>query len=305
MIVERIKYFFCQVSNDWQIGIIKSDLRNFLFSDISFKIKWMKSDFSTYKADPFGIEKEGKLYLFYEEYIKCVDYAVLKCCILDKKLKILDDQIILDDGTHKSFPFVFQHLDKYYLMPESGYIDKLIVYEALEFPFQWKEKAIFLNFPVSDAIIKEIENRWFLFYCKAKTLNENEVLYMRVSDNLFCDWQSLEEKIVKNDLYDSRNAGDIVHFDQKYYRFAQNCKNQYGESVVVNEIINFDFSSYNEKFILEKKIQSLNNGFHTLNATENFILIDRRIYKYKLKSFAQIFSQTLNLFIKPTKIQKR
>lgn len=304
MIVERIKYFFCHVSNDWQIGIIKSDLRNFLLSDIASKINWMKSDFSVYKADPFGLEKEGKLYLFYEEYLKSADYAVLKCSILDKNLKILDDQIILDDGTHKSFPLVFQHLDNYYLMPESGYIDKLVVYEAVEFPFKWKEKAILLNFAVSDAIIKEIENRWFLFYCKSKTLNENEVLYMRVSDNLFCDWQSLEEKIVKEDLYDSRNAGDIVNFEQKYYRFAQNCKNQYGESVVVNEIINFDFSIYNEKFILEKKLPSLNNGFHSLNATENFVLIDRRIYKYKLKSFTQIFNQCLSLFPKHTKIQK-
>ncbi len=305
MIIERIKYFFCHVSNDWQIGIIKSDLRNFLFSNSPYRIHWMESNFQIYKADPFGIEKDGKLYLFYEEYLKSAEYAILKCAILDKNLQIIDDQIILDDGTHKSFPFVFQHIDKYYLMPESGCIDKLIFYEALDFPFIWLEKQVLLNFAVSDAIIEELDNKWYLFYCKSKTMNENEILFVRVSDNLFCDWQKIEENIVKVNFYDSRNAGKIVNFGGKYYRFAQNCKNQYGESVVVNEIIDFEIARYEEKFILEKKLSSLNNGFHTLNSTDNFVLVDRRVYKYKFKSFAEIFNQIYSLVIKQIKLKKK
>lgn len=298
MKVESIKYFFCHVSNDWQIGIIKSDLKSFLFANKKKKVNWIKSDFNVYKADPFGVEKEGKLYLFYEEYIKSLEYAVLRCGIFDENLKFIVDQIILDDGTHKSFPFVFQHLGKYYLMPESGYIDKLIVYEATEFPFKWKEKMILLNFPVSDAVIKYLGNKWYLFYSKSKAVNENKVLYLRVSNQLFDDWQNLEERIVKNDLYDSRNAGDIVNLGGSYYRFAQNCEKQYGENVVVNEILDFDISSYTERFVLEKRLLSANNGFHTLNATSNFVLLDRRINRLKLKSLATIFRQIFKLLSK-------
>ena len=108
MIIERLKYFFFHVHNDWQIGLIKSDLKTFIFSNLSHNIKWIKCNFDAYQADPFGIEKDGKFYVFYEEYLKTQSYAILKCSIYDKDLNKTDDRIILDDGTHKSFPFVFE-----------------------------------------------------------------------------------------------------------------------------------------------------------------------------------------------------
>lgn len=291
MIVERLKYFFCHVHNDWQIGIIKSDLNKFIFSNLSQKIKWIKTDFSVYQADPFGIEKDGNLYLFYEEYLKNNEYAILKCSIYDTHLRRIDERVILDDGTHKSFPFVFENNNQYYLMPESGALDKLIIYESIDFPFEWGNEKVLLHFACSDAILKKLENKWYLFYSKSKVENENEILYMRSSEDLFCDWDSQKEFIGIKDYYSSRNAGNIYKINGNYYRFSQNCLNQYGENIVVNHITNIDIQHYTETFTLEKKIQTKNNGFHTLNATEKYVLVDRRFYRLKLKSFYTILNQ--------------
>lgn len=293
MIRERLKYLFFHVHNDWQIGIIKSDLNKFIFSNSSNDVKWIPCNFDVYQADPFAIEKDGFLYLFYEEFLKAKDYAIIKCSIYDHNLKKIDEQTILDDGTHKSFPFIVQEDQKFYLMPESGALEKLILYESIEFPFKWSKKKVILNFACSDAILHEINNQWYLFYSKSKHIDENNVLYMRFSKDLFCDWDNKFEYVVKNDSYNARNAGSISKIGDSNYRFAQNCSTLYGLSVIVNKISNFSDEHFEETFILEKKLSSKNNGFHTVNATEHFVLVDRRINRTKLKSINTIIQQIL------------
>jgi len=293
LILERLKYFFFHVNNDWQIGLIQTDLNTFLFSNLSPKIKWIKCDFDVYQADPFGFEKDGNLYVFYEEYLKKQSYAILKCSIYDSDLNKKGDRIILDDGTHKSFPFCFIDDTNHYLMPESGALNKLIIYESLDFPFSWGNEKVILNFACSDAILKKIENKWYLFYTKSNEENENGILYMRLSADLFGDWEAQEEYIVKKDLYNSRNAGDIYKINDTYYRFAQNCLNQYGENIIVNKIEFIDNRDIEESFCLEKNLYTKNNGFHTLNGTQNFVLIDRRINRLKPKSIKLILQQLL------------
>lgn len=286
--IERLKYFFFHVHNDWQIGIVRSDLNKFLFSNLPQKIKWIKCEFNVYQADPFGIEKDGKLYLFYEEYLKDKEYALLKCSVYDTHLNKTDDRVILDDGTHKSFPFVFEHENRFYLMPESGALNKLILYESLEYPYLWGKERVLLNFACSDAIIKKIKDKWFLFYTKSNRKDENEILYLRVSSTISGDWENQHERIVNKNLFNSRNAGAIQEIDGHFFRFAQNCSKYYGENVVVQQISNLDFESYTEETICEKQNPASFNGFHTLNATQNFILVDRRKLRYKLKPVSEL-----------------
>jgi hypothetical protein len=293
LILERLKYFFFTVHNDWQIGIVKSNLNTFVFSNSFPKVNWIKSDFNVYQADPFGIEKNGNLYLFYEEFIKEKDYAVLKCSVFDSILKKIDERVILDDGSHKSFPFVFENEGKFYLMPESGALDKLMVYECVEFPFNWRKERVILNLPCSDAILKKLGNEWLLFYTKSNQKDENETLYLRASSQLFGNWENETERIVNKELFSSRNAGDIHEIDGIFYRFTQNCKNFYGESIVVKQITNFEPQSYSEKFFCEKILPEKCNGFHTLNSTQNFILVDRRKLRYQLKPVSLIFKQII------------
>lgn len=298
MIIERLKYFFFNVHNDWQIGVIHSSLKNFIFSEDDPKIKWITCGFNVYQADPFGIERNGNLYLFYEEFLKEKDYAVLKCMVLNNQLKKLEDRIILDDGTHKSFPFLFESDDTWYMMPESGALNKLEIYECNEFPFVWKQKHVILSFACSDAILQKVENTWFLFYTKSNTTDENKTLYLRKSEDLFGNWELETETIVNNDDYSSRNAGSIYKIDEDYFRFAQNCSNSYGENVVIKKVNRFSFDDYKETVISEKYLPENCNGFHTLNANDSFVLVDRRRYRYQLKSISVIFRQLKKFIIK-------
>lgn len=289
MILEKLKYLFFDVQNDWQIGIIKSSLHSYIFTDNNSKIHWLKCKFNVYQADPFAIEKDGLIYLFYEEYLKEKKYAILKCSVYNSSLEILQESVILDDGTHKSFPLIFEFEGTFYMIPESGVISKLILYECVNFPFDWVEKKTIFNFPCSDSVMKNINGVWHLYYTKSNVQSENEKLFLRTSDNLFCDWNQEIEICIKNDLRSARNAGNIYLLNKKYFRFSQKCMNYYGESIVVNEIIESSEFDYKEVEIGEKKLIRKNStGFHTLNATKNFVFVDRRHQRLKLKSFFSI-----------------
>lgn len=296
MILERLKYFFFYIHNDWQIGIIRTSLKNFIFSDEVPEIRWIDVDFDVYQADPFGIEVADKLYVFYEEFNKKNNYAVIKCSIFNEALFRIDDRVILDDGTHKSFPFVFEFQDHYYLMPESGALNSLVIYESLDFPFKWGNERTLLPFGCSDAIINCIDGKWYLFYTKANSSTENDCLYLRTCDQLFGDWEQEEELMVNNNRYSSRNAGNIYRVEGSLYRFAQNCQNQYGESVVVKLIETITKESFKEIVLFEKKLGKKYNGFHTLNATDNYTLVDRRKFSFQLKPISVLLVQ-LKAFI--------
>ncbi len=277
---------------------MRSNLKNFIFSEMIPKIEWIKCDFKVYQADPFGIEKNGKLYLFYEEFIKEKDYAVLKCSILDANLKQIEDRVILDDGTHKSFPFLIENDGYLYMMPETGAMDSLILYECTVFPFEWRKMNKILSFACSDAVMKNIDGSWFLLYTKANTKNENKNLYLRTANNLLGDWEREPEILVNQDNYSSRNAGSIYEIDGVNYRFAQNCNNSYGENVVIKKIVETSRSKFNEAVTIEKSLHENCNGFHTLNATKSFVLVDRRKYRYQFKPFGVILKQIKNVILK-------
>jgi hypothetical protein len=56
--------------------------------------------------------------------------------------------------------------------------------------------------------------------------NANEILYLIVSNDLFCVWKKLDEKIVKINICDSRKTGEFVNFAESIIDLRKTAKNQ-------------------------------------------------------------------------------
>jgi hypothetical protein len=299
MILEKLKYLFFKVYYDWEIGIIQNEKLDVFLGSISPKyIKWFHSKKDVYQADPFAIEKDGMIYLFYEEYSRIKNYGYICCAVLNHNLEIIEKQLVIDDGSHKSFPYLFTIDDNLYMMPESVASNSLDIYRCVKFPFQWEIDCTILNSPCSDAIIFQEKNLWHLLYTKGNSTEENLNLYLRVNDNPFLNWDSTKEMLVKSDLSSSRNAGKLFIKNNRTYRSSQDCTNRYGEKIIINEVLNFNFESYTEIKIVEINFNEQGIfGPHTINFTRNYTFLDRQFERRILKSWEEI-AQTFRLILK-------
>lgn len=284
-LLERIKYFLFEVENDWEIGIASASVESIFFMGKLPEIKWLKMPQNVFWADPFGVELNNNYHIFYEEFQKDKGYATINCMILDSGLKELQRKVIIDKGSHLSYPYIFSYAGHYYMLPESCIAGKLMLFKATSFPFEWKEESILLHIPCVDSILFHAKDYWWLLYSKGMTDNCNSNLYVRKNSNPITGWDNCSELAIHSTAYNTRNGGVVFASDSELYRITQNCTERYGQSVVINKITTLSDHNFAEtpaKEILLK--QRGVTGFHTLSPLGKYALVDRRRERLFFKS---------------------
>ena len=235
-------------------------------------------------ADPFLFKYNGTIYLFYERYDCITRKGSLAYRIINKNFTVGPVNVVIEEGSHLSFPFIFEKDEEVYLIPESSSQNCIQVYKADCFPDKWsKHKVIAHNLAAVDTIVLKIENdntNVWLHTSVGDSCNvENYFLILDNDFNLV-----KKEKAKSYSGYGNRNAGKIVYEDGKVYRIGQDCTNgEYGKGLVVYDVTNpkqeielkylsiFDFEiDKNENYC----------GVHTYNECGDLSVIDR---KYLLK----------------------
>lgn len=250
---------------NWKIGFYKNN-----------ELKLLNQPRKSFWADPFIIEKEGLLYLFFEELINNI--GKISCVILNKKLEIKEHKIILDKNYHLSFPNVFLFEDSYFMIPESSQDNNLQLYKCISFPFEWKfEMNLIQNIKLIDSVWIFYNNLYWIFANKIEDFehDNNERLYIYYSEKLLSNnWVSHCQNPVITDFKTARNAGNIFIENNKIFRPSQNCTNGYGNNIVINEITELSILNYSEKKFDEVFASKNYEGTHTYNKTNNYQVAD-------------------------------
>ncbi len=250
---------------NWKIGFYENN-----------ELKLLEQPRKSFWADPFIIEKEGLLYLFFEELIKNI--GKISCVILNKKLEIIEHKIILDKNYHLSFPNVFLFEDSYFMIPETSQNNNLQLYKCISFPFEWKfEMNLIQNIKLIDSVWIFHNNIYWIFANKIEDFehDNNERLYIYYSEKLLSNnWISHCQNPVITDFKTARNAGNIFIENNKMFRPSQNCTNGYGNNVVINEITELSILNYCEKKFDEVFASKNYEGTHTFNKTKNYQVAD-------------------------------
>lgn len=140
----------------WDIMIIK-DHGTHLFPDNTLEIlnksaaQQLKKKY-TFQADPFLIEKDDKLYVFYEAFSFRNSKGTLRCRILDRELTEIDDVKLegFDDlRCHLSFPFLININNQLFMIPESSERKEVLLFQSVEFPARWKKIKFYSLTPKS------------------------------------------------------------------------------------------------------------------------------------------------------------
>lgn len=238
----------------------------------------------TFQADPFIIDKDDHLYVFYEAFSFLNSKGILRCRVLNKDLREVDDVKLegFDDlKCHLSFPFLFQFDGQLFMIPESSERKEIILFQSVDFPARWeKVKVLVPNLAVTDNVIFELNNVYFLV---STTMNYEITIH--TAESIFGEWKKISPELNVCNIH-HRGAGTPFFINNKAYIFTQECNpGEYGKSIFIKELLSLTPLKYEEKLI--GKINSpINNslGIHTINFTEKYIVYDTRRIIFSLLS---------------------
>ena len=250
------------------------------FSSSLWRYKKIVPPKDRFWADPHIIYKNQKYHIFIEELIYATEKGHISLIEMDQEGNFSKPEVVLDRPYHLSYPYVFEHENEYYMIPESLQNKTIELYKCIEFPKKWEfQMNLMENIEAVDTTPFYHAGKWWLFANCIETEGTSswDELYLFSSENLFSqDWKPHKNNPVVSDCKSSRPAGKIFLEGNRIYRPSQNCSVRYGYGFNINEIIRLDDEHYEEKIVSavqpnwDKKII----GTHTFNRVENLHVID-------------------------------
>ena len=234
-----------------------------------------------FQADPFMVDEGEKSYLFYEE----LDYKTLKGYLLvseydETKKAFGNPHEILRKPYHLSYPNIFKHEGKYYMIPETHENETVDLYEAEKFPLKWKKVRTMLSgLKAVDATLYQKDGLWWMFVNIAAkegfSLNDELYIYY-CKDFRTDDWTPHKMNPVVCDVTSARPAGHLLEKEGKLFRPAQDCSGVYGRGMVINEILELSETTYKERVVQHIRADFADDlvAVHTFNHSRRFSVID-------------------------------
>lgn len=232
-------------------------------------------------ADPFLLEYEGTIHLFFEAFSsKEGNYGTI-AHLTEDTLGEKRIAPVLDTGFHLSFPNIFQYEDALYMLPETGANRTISLYKAIEFPKAWEfAQDLLTDLKAVDSDIFQHEGRWWLFTCiqatpTKGTYHELHIFYAKTP--LTDSWQPHPHNPVVISSVGGRLGGKLRKEGKRLIRVGQINTKTYGYGLCEMEIIRLTPHQYEEKHMRTIKPKSLGRtvkAIHTLNQVGSIQVLD-------------------------------
>jgi len=205
---------------------------------------------SEFLADPFLCRYEGKNWLFFEGMRanrgnRGRAKGVI-CCLEQVDREWRYRGIALEEPWHLSFPYVFEHGGRTYMIPESGQSGAVSLYECEEFPLKWRKRGDLIrggcNY-VDAALVRQ----GGVFYLVVTPAGASLRPELWESNSLDGPWvRHPQSDHVSPSLRLRRNGGAFVREGDRLYRIAQDCEEGYGRRLYRVPIVQLTPERYEE-----------------------------------------------------------
>lgn len=231
-------------------------------------------------ADPFLFKSGNELFLFYERQEKW--YGKGRICMRKTSdlIQWSEEVDVLVEPFHLSFPNVFEHNGKIYMLPETGADHSISLYEAEDDTLcRWKLKSKLMqeDIPWYDSTIYCKEGKYYLFTSHDDNIQQTQHLF--ISDNLDGPYREHPCSPIFVGRDGGRNAGSIIEMGKEMYRPTQICQDSYGEQVSMMKIEKLTPTEYEETLFVDNVINTnilpyMNGGhqFNIVNFKDRFIV---------------------------------
>lgn len=242
----------------------------------------IKNSVRYWAADPFLFSYDGETYIFAELYDYVSRKGIIGCCKWDGK-RFGRWKAIIREPYHLSYPFIFEHKGSVYIMPESGADGSLYLYRATAFPLRWEKlPPIRKGVVYGDTTLFCHDNRAFAVTYDVENPRQPNLVLLDIEKS---------ENDCKLDFEDvdlRRPAGKYFICNGEEFRPAQNCREDYGKSILFYRY-SFENRAYSEECVGEVFPQELLyskkvflDGMHTYNSDRKFEVIDIKTRRFNL-----------------------
>jgi hypothetical protein len=241
----------------------------------------VQSPSDRFHADPFLFEKNGKTYLFVEDFRYVDDRAVISYCEVAPDGSFDLPVEALRRPYHLSYPFLIEDEGEIYMMPETRGNRTLELYRATNFPTDWEPAGVlFNNAFMADATIQIMNGKFWMFATVSNGKYSNcDELCLFFSDKLKGPWTPHPCNPLVSDVRRARPAGNLFYDGGRLIRPSQDCSKTYGYALVFSEILTLSETEYEERTVgrLDPLASEGHEGTHTYTRTKQLEIIDRKL----------------------------
>lgn len=204
---------------------------------------------------------------------------------------------ILKEKFHLSFPHVFSHKGKLYMIPETSGVHAIRIYVKdnnvwkLYREFKYEADA---NIIVDICSYHITEDTFLLIAGENIKGKKTKTVFWRL-DNLsnkeLCDIKRLAINQDSEYLKTERNAGGLIKVDDSLYRVKQISNKNYGEGIALYKVKDITCNEYSEKYI--KNVGTDLN--YNWRLRKNEILVGSHTYGYVLDSNRELGYEVLDV----------
>jgi hypothetical protein len=225
-------------------------------------------------ADPFVVYHGGDYYIFFEELKFRDNKGVIQCMHLSGGVAGIP-HTVLNTNCHLSYPFIFEHEGRYYMVPETSDRGTIELYECISFPYRWKpSKVLFQGLKLVDATLFYQQPYWYIIACESFRYTTDPHLYLLSSKDLFGEWQA--HRLPQHGRNGIRGAGKVIAEGGRLLRPVQAGGKRYGTLVQLNEITVLSPGHLEERPVAQLAPRQFGHfvGLHTINLAGDKVFID-------------------------------
>ena len=220
---------------------------------------------AVFVADPFMLRVDQTWYMFFESMNRQTKRGdrenrptkkgEIGLAVSDNAVKWTYQQIVLAEPFHLSYPYVFEWMGDYYMVPESFQARAVRLYRAERFPTHWSLAATLLSGGVFlDPSIFRYQDRWWMF-AETNPHHKYDTLRLYYADDLLGPWhEHRQSPIIHGNPHVARPGGRILVLNDRVIRYAQDCFPIYGTQVRAFEVTELTRQHYREQPVREQAI---------------------------------------------------
>lgn len=275
------------LSEFWSVGY---------FNHKTKQIHKLPNTYNFNLADPFVFKNKETNYCFVEKF-NFKNNGEIHVYNLDRNSYV---GLAIKESFHLSYPYVFEHKNGIYMLPETSQNNDVRLYKAKNFPLDWELSSVLLDdVRAVDSMLfyDDKVSAWLLLCNFASSAIDADFHSLKAfaSNNLTGPFEEINNMQIINDSTIGRNGG-LLRYENSIYRVSQyyghNC---YGKSVKVHKIGNVSTKIYAEEECIIDEIDFLKccaaklasgykvTGFHHINNNKDFSVFDFKIKPRMLK----------------------